>query len=448
MKSFDVRGSRIYIDERNGNFSIYEEEVLDGPAFDIEASLDYSHDLYKSVAFCLEISDACNLRCSYCFNADKSGRRMDEKTAIGCLERLFLEFPNAEKYSIDVSGDGEPLLNLELIDVVADYAKRKSNEIDREVTVSLVTNGTLLSEPISKHLQRKGVLFGVSLDGNKINHDRYRVDERGSGTFDLILKNVQTIKHREHVGCAVTIARDAFPLFETIRNLKKTFKTISVKPARSKEFGIDENSLASWAEEYEKLEAKLEEELSKGDASTLFCLLNGDDYFGKFVLRSFLNLKALSRCDAGVGRIAVSIDGEYFPCPAMIGGSHWIGSLAEGFNTEESRKLYLRQTERKNCASCPFVYHCGGECAVEFDANSGNNHWMCLFKQKLILLAMLLEERCRAFPNGIYQEIVDFCLRKLGRSEEKTALREFRNLHQELTFTEAKELFDKENPEY
>ena len=448
MKAFNVRGNEIYINPVNGDFSLDEEELLTTLPYQVERHPPYSNNLYKSITFCLEVSDVCNLRCAYCFNPSKSGKRMERGTAIGALNNLFSAFPKAERYFIDVSGDGEPLLNLPLIDDLSEYAKRKSDEIDREVTVSLVTNGTLLSKEIANRLQKKGILFGVSLDGNRENHDRYRIDANGRGTYEAVLKNVQSIEHRQYIGCAVTITREPFPLLETIKELKKTFKTISIKPVRSMKLGLNKESLSYWEKEYEILEGELEKELAHGDTSTLFCLLNGDDYFGKFILRSFLNLKALSRCDSGCGRVAVSFDGEYYPCVAMIRGKGKLGGIAKGFDFSSAEAIYSNQCQRKACDGCAFVYSCGGECKVEFEAHGGNNPFMCAFKKKLILLAMLLEEKCRRGEQETYQSVFDFCIQKIQRSGENPALRKYRLKHPELTFTKAKKAFNMEYPEY
>ena len=178
---------------------------------------------------------------------------------------------------------------MRLTEPLSHYAKKKRDELDREVTVGLVCNGTLLSTTIVKRLQEMNILFGVSIDGCKNNHDTHRKDVDGNGTYDLIMKNVSNIKERKYLGCAVTITNDVFDINDAISDLKRFFETISIKPVRSSTNGIDQHSLPMWKNEYDKLEKRLEKEVEKKDFSTLFCLLNGDDYFGKFIFRSFLN---------------------------------------------------------------------------------------------------------------------------------------------------------------
>lgn len=444
MRTFTVKNTPIYINEEDGNFSIYRHEVELSSPVKIQQAPNYNHSLYECMSFCLEISDVCNLRCSYCFNQGKTGKRMSIKDAERSLDLLFSEFPNAEKYFIDLSGAGEPLMNLSLIDAIAQYAKQKSDEIDREVTVTLVSNGTLLSKPVAEHLQKKSILFGVSIDGNKENHDTYRVYANGRGSFDDIVKNIKSIKHRQYVGCAITITKTVFSLLDVLKELSEIFMTLSVKPVRSGTLGLDEESCNAWLKEYEILEAYLEHGILNKDLSLIFKLLNGDDFFGKFILRSFLNIKALSRCDSGIGRIAVSTEGKFYPCPALIGSNLVLGDVESGFDSESAKKIYRSLIERKECEACPFRFACGGNSLAE---DKKQNPVMCKFKKGLILLAMLLEEKTRNYPEQ-YTRIIDFCLEKVSRTKENADLRRYRNDRPNISFTTAKQQFDQSRPMY
>lgn len=439
ISSFPILNEIIFIDEQNGNFSINRDELLTIGSYPINKAPSYSHNLYSTIVFCLEISNACNLRCSYCFNQNKDGTKMSFETATKALDYLFATFSMAQKFFIDVSGAGEPLLCMGLIEQLSRYAKKKSDEIDREVTVSLVCNGTLLSTTIVKRLQEMNILFGVSIDGCKNNHDTHRKDVDGNGTYDLIMKNVSNIKERKYLGCAVTITNDVFDINDAISDLKRFFETISIKPVRSSTSGIDQYSLPMWKNEYDKLEKRLEKEVEKKDFSTLFCLLNGDDYFGKFIFRSFLNSKALTRCDCASGRIAVSVDGQFFPCPALINSEYPLGNLEKGFDSLMAQNIYGCQTERNKCQTCFFRFSCGGECIAE---NKEPNPVMCEFKKHLILLSMVFEEHCRYLPCESYQKIYDFCLEKKSRLIEDPKFRTFRRNYPGYTFSDARKIYD------
>lgn len=101
---------------------------------------------------------------------------------------FFIDKFNKEKYFIDLSGRGEPLLELPLILKIKEYCVSKSNLIKKEILVSFVTNGTLLTSNIAKILQENQILFGVSIDGDRLTHNMNRFSETFRNSYEIILK--------------------------------------------------------------------------------------------------------------------------------------------------------------------------------------------------------------------------------------------------------------------
>ena len=83
----------------------------------------------SSINICLNISNACNLRCTYCFNHNKSGKVMTEEIAYEAIDKMFEMFPNCDKYFVDLSGKGEPLLNLPIIFKIKEYCTKKVTKL-------------------------------------------------------------------------------------------------------------------------------------------------------------------------------------------------------------------------------------------------------------------------------------------------------------------------------
>lgn len=130
-----------------------------------------------------------------------TGRIIPFEKAKDFLDKMFSTFPNGKKYFGDLSGKGEPLMNLPVILKIAKYCQDKSDELNVEVLPTFVCNGTLLSPIVAEILQKNGILFGVSLDSDKETHDLYRKDKNGEGTYSEIIHNVLQIKNREYIGC-------------------------------------------------------------------------------------------------------------------------------------------------------------------------------------------------------------------------------------------------------
>ncbi len=366
---------------------------------------------------------------------------MEIESAITHLNLLFSLFPEGEKYFVDLSGKGEPLLALGDILRLADWCHRKQDEIGKEILVQFVCNGTLLSSLVAETLQKHGILFGVSLDGYKSTHDAHRKTKEGKPTFDWIIKNVSVIEHRDYVGCAGTITRDVFPLLETIRSLMPLFKTISFRPARG-DMRIDSESAKRWQEEYERLAYALYEDSLEGDDSMFLTLMNGDDYFGRFLCRAFGGQIVLNRCDGGISRFSIDTNGAIYACPADSEGGFPIdGDLRQAARAEFERQSFA-------CLDCPFKFLCGGECPIELRRIGKPWKPMCDLKQKMIVLANWLELRLAIDRPEMHERLKLFVEEKMSRYRKDPELERFMKGHTNLSFTEAKRLFDELNKRY
>jgi len=449
ISSFLVHGKIVFFNPKNGVFSFDKSDVEESIGISLFDPPEFSADLYSTVTICLQVSNACNFACDYCFNHTKSSIFMAFDDAKKVLDRMFIKFKNAEKFFVDVSGSGEPLLCFSLILDINNYCKKMSNKLRKEVLVMFVTNGLLLTDENVALLQENGILFGVSVDGCKKVHDAHRRTASGSATFELVMKNVQGIADRQYIGCAVTLTKVQFPLLETIEDLLHVFSTISIKPVRSMFYGFDDAAVDFWIGEYDRLCTYLLAQATKGDYKMAQALLNGDDYFGKFLLRGILDLKAYNRCDAGSGRISFDASGNSWCCPAANG----IGELSLGkewtVDDESCKKLYQKSVGATPCKCCEFRYFCGGECFVELFFHSWNpNKTMCRFNQALIKLALFFTcEIETSIPRAFYF-LSAFCEAKIVRLKKDKTLDAFLSQNPTLSFVEGKRRYDLLHPKY
>lgn len=391
--------------------------------------------------FCINVSDACNLRCDYCFNKNKTGSIMDSDVAINYLEQMYQRFPDGEKYFIDMSGKGEPLLALTTILDIANWCKNKQDEIKKEVLPQFVCNGTLLTNDIARLLQKSGILFGVSLDGDRSIHDKHRRDYFGNPTFDLIINNIKKIQFRDYIGCAATLTKDVFHLVETIDSLLPLFKTLSFRPARG-DLGMDEESEEKWECEYERLSMALLNDIESNNKGRFLALMNGDDYFGKFLVKAIGNKRSVTRCDASISRFAIEMDGKIFPCPSCSScGIKPV--LFNSISCEKQKHQFSFDNQIFQCSECLFKYFCGGECPLLLATNGTISKCFCKFRQKLIALSLLIAEIMRIKNYEMYECLINFSNVKMLRLRKDPVFYEFLNKHSDLSFSDAKKIYDK-----
>lgn len=150
----------------------------------------------RTVTF--QVTDACNLACSYCYQINKHTNRMSFETAKKFIDLLFEDYKREGSYVYNARGvilefiGGEPLLEIELIEQICDYFYYKAiTEKHRwaiNSKISMISNGVLyFDERVQKFLRKyKNIIsFDISVDGCKELHDACRVFPDGKPSYDL-----------------------------------------------------------------------------------------------------------------------------------------------------------------------------------------------------------------------------------------------------------------------
>lgn len=144
----------------------------------------------KQLGMIIMPTDACNFRCSYCYEKHESSVMKKETV---CAIQKFLEnnVDNYEKIRIEWFG-GEPTLCKESVLAIS----RKAMEVmkNKKFESSMTTNGYLLDIDTFKEFYKYGIRsYQITLDG--WTHDETRPLADGSQTLNHILKNLDEI-HR------------------------------------------------------------------------------------------------------------------------------------------------------------------------------------------------------------------------------------------------------------
>jgi uncharacterized protein len=156
---------------------------------------------HKIKSLGLENTTGCNFRCKYCaFSHHYPGHRthgsqnMDWNTARNAVDLFLRHSSQAERKNIGFWG-GEPLMNFAVIRAVVDYVG--AHYPDEEVIYSFTTNGSLLTDEIIEFLIKHKFSLQVTLNGPRHIHDKYRVDRKGKGTFDGIMRGLRSIRLKD-----------------------------------------------------------------------------------------------------------------------------------------------------------------------------------------------------------------------------------------------------------
>ena len=155
---------------------------------------DFVEDLTtrKAGTLVLQITQNCNLRCSYCPYSQSSekhrhhtNQNMSWETAKKAVDFYYDKSIDADTANISFYG-GEPLLQFSLMKAVVAYSKKKFE--GKKCVFSITTNATLLTKEIADFLITNEFRLAISLDGDKESNDRNRkfVSQKGS-VFEKVI---------------------------------------------------------------------------------------------------------------------------------------------------------------------------------------------------------------------------------------------------------------------
>ncbi|MEA2011099.1 MAG: anaerobic sulfatase maturase [Actinomycetota bacterium] len=161
----------------------------------------------------------CNLDCEYCFFLSKEmlypGDRF--RMADDLLEtyiRQLLESHRTPEVAVAWQG-GEPTM------MGLDFFRRSVELVDQyrkpgqEITYTIQTNGILIDDEWAAFFKENDFLVGISVDGTEPLHDAYRVDKRGKGSFERVMRGFEALKARDvdvNVLCTVHAINADHPL--------------------------------------------------------------------------------------------------------------------------------------------------------------------------------------------------------------------------------------------
>ncbi|MBK8175855.1 MAG: anaerobic sulfatase maturase [Rhodospirillales bacterium] len=142
----------------------------------------------------------CNLDCRYCYFLKKEALYPDSRfrmndDVLDAYVRQTIESHSTDEVTLSWQGGEPTLIGLDFFRRAVALAERYRKP-GMTVRHTIQTNGTRLNESWCQFFREHEFLVGLSLDGPRELHDRYRVDKRGRGTFDAVWRAAQLL--REH----------------------------------------------------------------------------------------------------------------------------------------------------------------------------------------------------------------------------------------------------------
>ena len=154
----------------------------------------------------------CNQKCRYCQASGEDETRteydMSLETAKKSVDLVFKSPSPAIK--IEFQG-GEPFLNFETVKYIVQYAKKLNRVHRKDLEFVVCTNLLGLNDEILDYLEEHKIWVSTSLDGQSVLHDANRITRKGTGTYDIVRKNIRAAQDRlgvERVSALMVTTRD------------------------------------------------------------------------------------------------------------------------------------------------------------------------------------------------------------------------------------------------
>ncbi len=346
----------------------------------------------------LNISQACNMSCSYCFA--NQGLYDDEglmpidvaKKSVDQFKRIS----SSGGLTIKLFG-GEPLLNFGMIRELVGYLSQ--DLIDKKLDFEISTNGTIINEDILKFFKEQPVRIQVSIDGDKENHDRFRRFRDNRPSYEPIIENLKIMKDaglmpeiRATLCHQNTNTQSMIQYFSNELDIK-----IKLSPVMSNDVNVvlDDDDFAQIFRSYLDL---YQEVMVTKNYKDIFC----NSILSAMILHCFeINGPSMSTprpyfCGAGIRMISVDISGNIYPCHGFVGQDQFkIGNVYDSLDSGKLKKFLkkIHLANKEHCFDCFARNFCGGGCSHYFQFTNGDvnlpHKGFCEFVRTMYKLAII-----------------------------------------------------------
>lgn len=140
----------------------------------------------------------CNIDCKYCFYLQAESLYPQTRQwhmtddVLENFIRQYIQQQDVPEVSFAWQGGEPTLLGVDFFRRVVEIQRRYAD--GKRIANAFQTNGILINDEWAEFLAAHDFLVGVSIDGPRELHDIYRVDRRGAGTFDRVIRGLDFLK--------------------------------------------------------------------------------------------------------------------------------------------------------------------------------------------------------------------------------------------------------------
>ena len=343
----------------------------------------------------------CNLDCPYCFYLHKTDLLAHERNAriddrlLETHIRQYIEAQTGDEVIFSWQGGEPTVMGLGFFRRVVELQARHRKPGQR-IENDLQTNGLLLDDEWVAFLKTHGFVVGLSVDGTRELHDRYRPTKGGEPSFDRALAAAARLAAAEvpfSLLCVVNrdVARAPLEVYRSLRAIPGSFRIQFTPCVETRDFKLRAPGLARSADmpllgtprsrPGHPLAIVTEWSVDARDYGEFLCTLWREwltQDFGRLHINVFetavaqaLDLPAQMCTSAPVCGKAMALehDGELYSCDHFVYPEFRLGNIRDvhqgdlAFSQQQTRFGLAKHDSLPGCCKrCPQLKLCWGEC--------------------------------------------------------------------------------------
>lgn len=329
-------------------------------------------------ALCLHVAHDCNLRCQYCFASTGdfgTGRKiMPFEVAKKAIDFVIERSGKRRNIEVDFFG-GEPLMAWDTVKQTIDYARSIEEEHGKKFRFTITTNGLLLDDEKIDYINANMDNVVLSLDGRPSVNDEMRKTVSGAGSYDIIVPKFQKLVEKrdpklDYYARGTFTGKNLDFAEDVVHIADEGFDRLSVEPVAAEDgcgYELTEADLDKIYAEYDRLTDIMEARRKEGKPFHFF-------HFMVDLNQGPCVVKRLRGCGAGYEYVAVTPEGDIYPCHQFVGDEAFKqGSVLDGsFDMDIAHKFAsMNIYTREKCGDCWAKFYCSGGCSA---ANHNFSH--------------------------------------------------------------------------
>ncbi len=335
--------------------------------------------MYSRFGLTLMVTQACNLDCNYCYISGKSNNVMPLDLAKKAIDRAIVSISPGGCLELGLFG-GEPFLEPDLLSEIIQYAEDTARDFDVKLTVNITTNGTILDQKSKNIMLSSNVDIAFSIDGDEQTHNENRKFADGTGSYEIVVGNYKRLRSFDkHIPVIVVVTpKNIDRLSDNVLSLQK--------------IGCNniELSLDLWAY-WDNTAMDVLRQAVKDCSKLWLSGLPGKhiSWFDDMTVRLSDAANKVRKCGFGKGDIAVTPNGNLYPCERLIDGDQpenpmkLKGNVFEGSDFLFGEPRDIRDVS--TCKQCGIFSQCKTTCGCCNYIRSGSpgkpDLLLCLFNQ-------------------------------------------------------------------